>query len=308
MSILIDKNTNVLIQGITGHEGSRACKEMLLYGTRVLAGITPGKGGQKIENIPIYDTVKEALKNYLEINTSLIAVPAPFVKDAALEAISAGILLVDILTEYVPTQDSAYIFAYARLKGARVIGPSSVGIISPGKAKVGSIGSSEITQIFSQGTIGVISKSGGMTAEISSILTKAGLGQSTVAGIGGDQIIGSDFIDILELFQKDTDTNAVVLFGEVGGTYEEKAAEYIMQGKFTKPVVAIIAGRFSSHLPSQTVLGHAGAIVANGRGSYDSKIIALKKAHVIIANTLEEIPILLNVKLKSQNSKIQLKI
>lgn len=297
MSILVDEHTNVLIQGITGHEGSRACKEMLLYGTKVLAGVTPGKGGQKIENVPVYDTVQEALKEHPAINTSLVAVPAPFVKDAALEAISANILFINILTEHTPSQDSAFIIAYARAKGTKIIGPSSVGIISPEKSKVGSIGSSEIAHVFCKGNVGVISKSGGMTAEIAFVLTRAGLGQSTVVGIGGDQIIGSDFVDILELFEKDNDTKAVVLFGEVGGTYEENAAEYIMQGKFTKPVVALIAGKFSSHLPKETVLGHAGAIIANGRGSYESKIKTLKKAGVIIAGTLEEIPLLLNPKL-----------
>lgn len=303
MSILIDENTKVLIQGITGHEGSRACAEMLSYGTRVVAGVTPGKSGEMLGHVPVYDTVKEALKNHPAINTSLIAVPAPFVKDAALEAISAGIYLINILTEHVPAQDSASIFAYARSKNARIIGPSSVGIISPSKAKVGSIGSSEITQVFSRGDIGVISKSGGMTAEIAFVLTKAGLGQSTALGIGGDQIIGSDFVDVLTLFKKDNETKAVVMFGEVGGTYEENAAEYIMQEKFTKPVVALIAGKFSSHLPKETVLGHAGAIVANGRGSYDSKMKALKKAGVMIAGTLEEIPLLLNSKSKITNPK-----
>lgn len=307
MSILIDENTNVLIQGITGHEGSRACAEMLSYGTRVVAGVTPGKSGEMVGHVPVYDTVKEALRHHPTINASLIAVPAPFVKDAALEAISSGVRLVNILTEHVPAQDSAFIFAYARSKNAHIIGPSSVGIISPGKAKMGSIGSSEITQVFSKGDIGVISKSGGMTAEIAFVLTKAGLGQSSVIGIGGDQIIGSDFVDILKLFEKDDETRAVVLFGEVGGTYEENAAKFIAQGKFTKPVVALIAGKFSSHLPKETVLGHAGAIVANGRGSYESKIKALKKAGVTIANTLEGIPSLLNPKLKTQNQKLKAK-
>ncbi|MBI3335765.1 MAG: succinate--CoA ligase subunit alpha [Candidatus Portnoybacteria bacterium] len=299
MSILIDEHTRVLIQGITGHEGSRACREMLLYGTKVLAGVTPGKGGLVLrslgeggQNVPVYDTIKEALKKHPEINASLIAVPAPFVKDSAMEAICAGISLIDILTEHVPTQDSAYIVAWARQKGIRVVGPASVGIISPGKAKLGSIGSSEISQVFKQGEVGVISKSGGMTAEIASILTKAGLGQSTVLGIGGDQIVGSDFVDIMLLFENDLQTKAIVLFGEIGGTYEEKVAEYISQEKCTKPVIAIIAGKFSKKLPHETVLGHAGAIVAKGRGSYESKVKALKNAGVLLADTLEEIPIL----------------
>lgn len=292
MSILIDEKTRVLIQGITGNEGSRACREMLLYGTKVSAGVTPGKGGQKVQSVPVYDTIKDALKKHSDINASLVAVPAPFVKDAAMEAIWNGIPVIDILTEHVPTQDSAAILAFARQCGVRVVGPASVGIISPEKAKVGSIGSSEIKDVFKKGEVGVISKSGGMTAEIASILTRSGLGQSTVVGIGGDMIVGSDFCDILELFEKDKETKAVVLFGEIGGTYEEKAAAYIREGKGTKPVIAIIAGKFTSYLPKETVLGHAGAIVAKGRGSYESKVNALRRAGVSMAETLEEIPIL----------------
>lgn len=292
MSILVDKNTRVLIQGITGSEGSRACQEMLSYGTKVLAGVTPGKGGQKVEEIRVYDTVKEALRRHRDVNTSLIAVPAAFAKDAALEAIDAGVPLIDILTEHVPTQDSAFILHYARLRGVRVVGPSSVGIISPGKAKIGSIGSSEISRVFRAGPVGLISKSGGMTAEIASVLSARGLGQSTVIGMGGDQIIGSDFVDLLKLFAEDRETRAVVLFGEIGGTYEEQAAEFIIRSGFRKPVVALLAGKFSSRLPRETILGHAGAIVARGRGSYESKIKALKSAGVVIAESVEEIPVL----------------
>ena len=297
MSILIDQKTKVLIQGITGGEGSRACKEMLSYGTKILAGVTPGKGGQFVEGVAVYDTVAEALFNHPEINTSLIAVPAAFLKDAASEVIFGGIPLIDILTELVPTQDSAWVVALAKLKNVRVVGPASVGILSPGKAKIGSIGSGGISDLFSAGFVGVISKSGGMTAEISSMLTRHGLGQSTVIGIGGDQIIASDFADILKLFADDEETKAVVLFGEVGGTYEEQAAEFIKKSGFKKPVVAIIAGRFSELLPQETVLGHAGAIVAKGRGSYDSKVDALKDAGVMVASTLEEIPDLLKSKM-----------
>ncbi|MDO8584829.1 MAG: succinate--CoA ligase subunit alpha [bacterium] len=290
MAILIDKKTSVLVQGITGNEGSRACKEMLAYGTAVVAGVTPGKGGQSVEGIPVYNAVFEALQQHPEINTSLITVPAAFVKDAALEAIDAGIPLIDILTEHVTAQDAAYIVAAARRVGVRVVGPSSVGIISPGLGKIGSIGSGEIKNVFTPGHIGVISKSGGMTAEISSTLSREKLGQSTVIGIGGDAIIGSDFADLLELFEKDPETKAVVLFGEVGGTYEELAAEFIRKKKFTKPVVALVAGKFTETLPQGTVLGHAGAIVSKGRGSYASKVKALRAAGVMVADILDEVP------------------
>lgn len=297
MSILINKNTDVLIQGITGNEGSRACREMLSYGTRVVAGVTPGKGGQHVENVPVYNTVREALKKYPGIGASLIAVPAPFMRDAAGEAIAVGLPLVDILTEHATAQDSAWVVAYARSKGVRVVGPSSVGIMCPGKIKIGSIGSSEISRVFRPGPVGIISKSGGMTAEIAVTLNRADLGQSSVVGIGGDQIIGSDFVDMLKLFKTDKQTRAVVLFGEVGGTYEEQAAAYISSSGFEKPVVAVIAGKFSQMLPRETVLGHAGAIVAKGRGSYDSKVKAFIKAGVMVAKTLEEVPKLLRSKL-----------
>ncbi len=295
MSILIDKKTRVLIQGITGQEGLRSCQEMLNYGTKVVAGVRPGKGGAYVcGNIPVYDTVREAIGKHSNINTSLITVPAANVLDAALEGIEANIPLIVILTEHVPVKDSAQIYAAAKRKGVRVIGPSSVGILSPGKGKVGSIGSAKIDSVFKTGYMGIISKSGGMTAEISRILSNAGIGQSTVIGIGGDQIICSDFADLLELFERDAQTRATILFGEIGGTYEERVAEIVQQNKIKKPIIAIIAGEFTKFLPQGTVLGHAGAIVNKGHGSYTSKISALKKAGVLIARTLEEIPLLLN--------------
>ncbi len=293
MSILIDKNTKVLIQGIAGREGSRACREMLAYGTKVAAGTTPGKGGTEVEGVPVYDTVAEAKAKHPEIGASLISIPAPAVLDAGLEAIEAGIPVIDILTEHVTVGDCAKLYASAKKKGVRIIGPSSVGIISPGKAKIGSIGSGGVHLIFKPGPIGVISKSGGMTAEIAVVLSRTGLGQSTVVGIGGDQIIGSDFVDILELFEKDKETKASVIFGEIGGTYEERVAEYVSAKKIKKPVIAVVAGKFTENLPAGTALGHAGAIVSRGRGSYTSKMNAFKKAGVPVARTLEEIPVLL---------------
>jgi len=245
MSILIDKKTRVLIQGITGAEGSRACREMLSYGTKVLAGVRPGAKGQFIEGVPVYDTVLEALKGHPTINTSLIVVPAKTTKDAALEAIFAGIPLINILTEYVPPIDSSVIVAWAKKYETRVVGCSSIGIISPSKCKVGSIGSAEIRHMFKPGPIGVISKSGGMTAELAVVLGKEGLGQSTVVGIGADTVCGTDFLDAYKLFEKDKETKAVVVFGEVGGVGEEILAEYLRTKKTAKPVVALI-GFFGS--------------------------------------------------------------
>lgn len=298
MAILIDSHTKALVQGIAGKEGSRAAREMMKYGTKVLAGVTPGRAGEDLDGIPIYETVQAAVGTHPTINASLIVVPAPFVKEAALEAMLAGIPLIVIVTEHVPTEDAAYILAWARRTGARVVGPSSVGIISPKKGKIGAIGSGETARVFTPGPVGIISKSGGMTAEIAVNLTHAGIGQSTAVGIGGDMIIGSDFVDMLKLFAKDTTTKAVVLFGEVGGTYEEQVAEYIKKEKFSKPVVAVIAGKFTELLPESTALGHAGAIVARGRGGYTSKVNALKKAGVHLVRTIDAIPPLLKTLLK----------
>jgi len=300
MSILVDENTKVLIQGITGTEGSRACREMLLYGTKVVAGVRPGAAGQFIEGVPVYNTVKDALKRHPDINVSLIIVPAGHVKSATEEAIMADIPLINILTEYVPPIDSAYIVALATKHKVRIVGCSSIGIISPGKSKVGSIGSAEIRHVFKPGPIGIISKSGGMTAELAVVLGKYDLGQSTVVGIGADTIPGSDFLDIIKLFEKDKDTKAIVMFGEVGGAGEEIVAEAVKNKKIKKPIVAMIGGKFTHMLPSGTVLGHAGAIVSHGKGGYNSKIKALKEVGILIAKTPEEIPLLLNKILKKK--------
>lgn len=299
MSILVDKNTRVLVQGVTGKEGSRATKEMLVYGTKVVAGVTPGKGGQKVEGVLVYDSVALALKAHPEITATLIAVPAPFVLDAALEAIASRVPFVNILTDKVPVAHVAEIIQKAAVCGVRVVGPSSIGVISPGKAKIGSIGSGDVAKrVFTKGYVGVISKSGGMTAEVSRILTDEGLGQSTAVGIGGDLLLGSDFLDLAREFEKDKETRALVIFGEVGGVFEERLAEAMKEGTIRKPVVALIAGRFSEKLPQGTVLGHAGAIVSRGKGSAESKIKALREAKALIAESPEDIPGLVRRALK----------
>lgn len=292
MAILVSKKTKVLIQGITGTEGSRAAYEMIAYGTHVVAGVTPGKGGrtQGKSAVPIYNTVREALHKHPDINASLVAVPAAFAADAAREAIACRIPLINILTEKIPVHDVAVVIQEAREHGVLVVGPSSVGIISPHTSKLGAIGSSDIARrVFSRGHIGVISKSGGMTSEISRVLTDAGFGQSTAVGIGGDVLIGATFLDIARLFEKDKQTKAIVIFGEIGGTYEEELAEAMMNNDITKPVVALIAGGFGSTLPQGTVLGHAGAIVSKGKGSADSKIKKLKKAGAYVVKQPEDI-------------------
>ncbi|MBI2020847.1 CoA-binding protein [Candidatus Daviesbacteria bacterium] len=305
MAILVTQQTKVLVQGITGKEGSKTTLQMKNYGTKVLAGVTPSKGGQEVHGVPVYNTIKEAMDNHPSINTSFIAVPNFAALGAIEEAIEASIPLINVLTEHIPIQDSAKAIAMAKKAGVKIVGPSSIGIISPGIGKVGSIGGDDPRGVFSKGNVGIISKSGGMASEVAWILTKNGIGQSTVIGIGGDILIGSTFADLMEEFEKDEQTKAVVIFGEIGGTYEEEAAELIRgkgkgslreareRGKFTKPVVAFISGLFAETLPQGTKLGHAGAIVYGEKGSYKSKINALKEAGVALAKTPDEIPNLL---------------
>lgn len=293
MAILVTQSTKVLIQGITGKEGSKVALQMRNYGTKVLAGVTPGKGGQEVHGIPVYNTITEALENHPGINTSFISVPNFAAYGAMEEAIAAKIPLINVLTEHIPIADTAKSIALARKNGVKIVGPSSIGIISPGVGKVGSIGGDDPRGVYSKGSVGVISKSGGMASEVSWILTKNGIGQSTVIGIGGDILVGSTFADLLEEFEKDEQTKAVVIFGEIGGTYEEEAAELIKSGKFTKKVVAFVSGLFAETLPQGTKLGHAGAIVYGEKGSYKSKINSLKDAGVTIAKTPDEIPNLL---------------
>ena len=293
MAILVNDKTRVLVQGITGKEGSKVALQMKNYGTKVLAGVTPGKGGQEVHGVPVYNTIAEALENHPGINTSLISVPNFAVFGAIEEAVKSKIPLINVFTEHVPISDTAKAIAMAKEVGVRLVGPSSMGIISPGIGKVGQIGGEDPRGVFSKGSVGVISKSGGMSSEVSWILTKNGIGQSTVIGIGGDILEGSTFTDLMEDFEKDSQTTAVVIFGEIGGTYEEEAAEMIKSGKFTKKVVAFISGLFAESLPQGTKLGHAGAIIYGDRGSYKSKINSLKDAGVIIAKTPDEIPNLL---------------
>ncbi len=302
MAILVTNQTRVLVQGITGKEGSKVALQMKNYGTKVLAGVTPGKGGQEVHGVPVYNSIKEALENHPGINTSLVSVPNFAAFGAMKEAIDNSIPLINVFTEHIPIADTAKAIAMAKKAGVRIVGPSSMGIISPGIGKVGQIGGEDPRGVFTKGNVGVISKSGGMASETAWILTKNGIGQSTVIGIGGDILIGSSFADLLLEFEKDEQTESVVLFGEIGGTYEEEAAELIKSGKFTKKVVAFISGLFAESLPEGTKLGHAGAIVYGEKGSYKSKINSLKEAGVIIAKTPDEIP---NLITKVQESKRQ---
>jgi len=286
MAILINEDTKVLVQGITGKEGSRGTKMMLDYGTKVLCGVTPGKGGQEVEGKPVYDTIKQALEKH-PVNTSVLYVPPLLAKDAAIEAIVNGIKLVVIITETIPIHDTAEILEYARRYKARVVGPNIIGIISPGKCKIGSIGGDTNIQ-FVPGNVGIISKSGGMSSETTMLLKEGGYGTSTVVGIGGDVISGTDFCDALELFEEDKETKVIVMFCEIGGAYEEKAAELIKSGKITKPVIAFVTGKFAAEF-QYISLGHAGAIVEGNTGTREAKVEALKEAGVKIADVHHEI-------------------
>ncbi len=271
MSILVDEKTRVVVQGITGNEGMFHTRQMVKYGTKVVAGVTPGKGGQDIDAVPVFNTVGEAVRK-TGATTSAIFVPPAFAADAILEAADAGISLIVCLTEGIPTLDMVMVRAYLREKGANLIGPNTPGIISPGKCKIGVMAG----YIHQPGTIGIISRSGTLTYEVVDQLTKRGLGQSTAVGIGGDQIIGLNFVDLLALFEKDPGTEAVIIIGEIGGTAEEEAAGFV-EKHVHKPVLAFIAGLTA---PPGRRMGHAGAIIAGGRGTAEEKMEALGKAGV----------------------------
>ncbi|MGQ9531037.1 MAG: succinate--CoA ligase subunit alpha [Candidatus Bathycorpusculaceae bacterium] len=285
MGIIIGKNTRVIVQGITGTQGSFHTKLMLEYGTKIVAGVTPGKGGTKVHGVPVYDTVEEAQEKH-SANASIIFVPAPFAADATLEALENGIRTIVIITEHIPIKDSINVMATAKQLKATIIGPNTPGIITPGESKLGIMPS----HIFKQGRIGMVSRSGTLTYEIAASLTRKGLGQSTCLGLGGDPITGLNFIDALEMFKEDPQTDAVILIGEIGGNLEELAARYMLEEKYSKPVVAFIAGRSA---PPGKRMGHAGAIVMGKAGTAESKIEAFKKANVKVAEKPSDIAKLL---------------
>lgn len=285
MSILINKETKVVVQGITGRDGAFHASKMASYGTKVVAGSSPGKGGAKTsDGIPIFNGVHEAV-NKEGANTSIIFVPAPFVKDAVMEAADAGISLIVCITEGIPTLDVISFSHYARSKNTKIIGPNCPGLISPEKSLVGIMPGN----IFSRGSVGVISRSGTLTYEVVHNLTLSRKGQSTAVGIGGDPIVGLHYLELLEMFENDPETSAVVLIGEIGGDAEEQAAAYIKE-HMSKPVVAYIAG---SSAPPDKRMGHAGAIISSGSGSASEKKAAFEAAGVPVADEPSKIPALL---------------
>lgn len=289
MGILVNSQTRVLIQGITGKSGLQAANELLEYKMNVVCGVTPGKGGQAVVGVPVFNSVGEALKTAGDVDVAMVYVPPQMAKDAAIEAIEAKIPLVHIFVEKIPVLDVCQLLAIARETGVRVLGPASVGAITPGEGKIGSIGGPNPDAVFSKGRVGVMSKSGGMCSELAMLITNAGFGQSTVVGIGGDLLIGTSFTDLLLEFENDVQTKVVVGFGEVGGSAEIEAAKMITEGKFTKPLIFFLAGRFAEKLPKDTALGHAGAIVGL-EASMDEKIKILKNTGVVVAERFENIP------------------
>jgi succinyl-CoA synthetase alpha subunit len=275
MGIIINEDTKAIVQGITGKQGRFHTKLMLDFGTRIVAGVTPGKGGTQVQGIPVYGTVKEAIARH-EPDASIIFVPAPSAPAAVLEALEDGIKTVIIVTEHVPVKDVISLMARAAEANATIIGPNTPGIITPGKCKLGIMPS----QVFEVGSVGVVSRSGTLTYEIAASLTRERLGQSTCVGIGGDSVVGLNFIEALELFRDDSQTDAVVIVGEIGGNLEELAADYIVEERFSKPVVAYVAGRFA---PPEKRMGHAGAIIVGKAGTIQSKIEAFERAGVGVA-------------------------
>lgn len=277
MSILVDENTRVVVQGITGREGGFHTRQMLDYKTAVAAGVTPGKGGQKFEDVPVFNSVQEAV-NKEGVNVSCIFVPPPFAADAIMEAASAGLGVIVCITEGIPILDMVKVANFLKDKNSVLIGPNCPGIISPGKTKVGIMPA----HIHRTGDMAVISRSGTLTYEVVDQLTGAGFGQSTCIGIGGDPIVGTTFIDHLKRFKDDEETKGVVLIGEIGGTAEEEAADYI-QKEFNKPVIAFIAGQTA---PPGRRMGHAGAIISGGQGKAEDKVKALQEAGIAVALNL----------------------
>ena len=295
MSILVDKNTKLVVQGITGDEGSFHTKQMIEYGTKVVAGVTPGKGGTLFEGkVPVFNTVEEAVKEK-KANTSVIFVPPAFAADAILEAASAGIKVIVCITEGIPARDMVRVYNSIRDKDIRLIGPNCPGIISPGRAKIGIMPGF----IHQEGKIGVVSRSGTLTYEAVKQLSDVKLGQSTCVGIGGDPVIGSTFTDIIKLFNEDPETKGIVLIGEIGGTAEEQAAEFIKKN-VSKPVVGFIAGRTA---PPGRRMGHAGAIISGGKGTAAEKMAAMKKAGIHVVESPAEIGITMLKAIEKLQSK-----
>lgn len=289
MSILIDQDKRVLVQGITGREGMARTRLMTEYGTNVVAGCTPGRGGEEVEGIPVFDTILEAWEKAGPLDVSVLFIPAPVVKSAALEAIDAGVKLLVIIPDRVPIYDVLVIAKKAQEAGARFVGPNSLGVLSPGKAVLGMIGgrASSARSWFFPGPVGVTSRSGGITSAMAYYLGQEGIGASTMVHVGGDAVVGLPHPEVVKLFQADPETKAVVMFGEIGTSQEEQVADLMEAGEFTKPLVAFIGGKAAK---SGTRFSHAGAIIEGGRGTYEGKVQRLREAGAVVVDSFGDIP------------------
>lgn len=294
LGIFVNARTKAIVQGITGTQGSFHTRLMLDYGTQIVAGVTPGKGGKKVHDVPVYDTVEEALEKH-EADASIIFVPAPFAADAAFEALEGGLKTIVIITEQVPVKDAVQVMARAKHQGAVVIGPNTPGIITLDECKLGIMPA----HVFRRGSVGIASRSGTLTYEIAIGLSKMGLGQSTCLGLGGDPVVGLSFVEVLKEFEKDKQTKAVVLIGEIGGDAEERAASFISNEGYAKPVVAFVAGRTA---PKGKRMGHAGAIIMGKAGTAQSKIDAFREAGVSVAEKPSDVAKILAEKLKRRKN------
>jgi succinyl-CoA synthetase alpha subunit len=301
LSILVDQGTRVIVQGITGREAVSFTRDMLDYGARVVGGVTPGRGGRDVLGVPVYDSVRQ-ITEMERVDASVLAVPAPFVRDAAFEAIEAGVPLLVIVTERVPRRDVVQVLELARLRGSRVIGPNTMGIISPGKTKVGSIGgpAEDTRKSFLPGPVGVMSRSGGMTTELSNLLTQSGLGQSTAISMGGDPMVGSTFAELLPLWGEDPDTKALVLFCEPGGPLEAALADQVRRAGDSLPIIAFIAGHFTAEMPGVR-FGHAGSIVEGKADTAEEKARIMREAGIVVADDFSQIPALVERALRSRS-------
>jgi len=289
MAILIDETSRVIVQGITGREGMARTKLMKDYGTKVVAGVTPGKAGQEVHGVPVFDSVKDAWDKAGPVDVSVMFVPASLVKNGALEALEAGVKLLVLVPDRVPIWDVLEIARLARAKGARFVGPNTLGLLSPGKAVCGMIGGTaeRARDWFKPGGVGVSSRSGGMTSALAYYMSREGIGQSTIIHVGGDAVVGLSHPEVMELFQDDEETRCAVMFGEIGTTQEERVADLIERGRFTKPLIAFIGGKAAK---SGTRFSHAGAIVEGGRGSYQTKVERLRRAGVRVVDSIFDIP------------------
>jgi succinyl-CoA synthetase alpha subunit len=298
MSILIDKHTRFIVQGITGREAVNLTRENLDYGANIVGGVTPGRAGRDVYGVPVYDCVRDVVEKEGAIDGAVISVPPGFTRDACFEAIENGIQLLVVVTENVPRKEVAQVVELANLRGARLIGPNCLGMISPGIAKMGGVGgpAANTRQAYSPGPIGVMSRSGGMTTEIASTLTAAGLGQSTCVSIGGDAIVGTTYAELMPLYEADSDTKAIAIYSEPGGRMEAELAEWVKENKSRLPIVAFMAGRFMDEMKGMR-FGHAGTIVEGKEDTTAEKIERMEAAGISVAERIEEIPELIKKRL-----------